>query len=78
MAINDCIIFRLAGQGEIESKTRIMQMELGLAVGRVPRESDRNQNQTEHDNLGLGMIQWHSVSFIWKAAHGGWCHVCAI
>lgn len=38
-----------------------MQLELGLAVGQVPREGDENQNHTEYDNLGLGMIQLYSL-----------------
>lgn len=48
-----------------------MQLELGLAVGGDPREGDKNQNHTEHGNLGLDMIQWYSVSLIWKVGYDG-------
>ena len=54
-----------------------MLLELGLAVGGVPKEGDKNQNHSEHGNLGLGRIQWYSVSLISKVGYGGWCHGCA-
>lgn len=47
-----------------------------LAVGWAPREGDNNRNQAEHDNLGLGIIQWYSVNLKWKNRYGGWYLVC--
>lgn len=52
-----------------------MQLELGLAAGWVPREGDKNQNYTEHGNLGLEGFSGIQ-SLIWKVGNGGLCHVC--
>lgn len=56
------VILCSAGQGEIESKPRILAGGASVSSRMGPREDDKNRNQVEHDNLGLGIIQWYSAN----------------